>query len=45
MFLKKHMHTYLPTVKWGEFSLSVAISIREYQQETLVTFRLADFGC
>ena len=38
------MHAYLPTVKWGEFSLSVAISIREHEQKTFVTFRLADFG-
>ena len=44
MFLKKHMHAYLPIMKWGEFSLSVAISIREHQQKTLVTFCLADFG-
>ena len=47
MFLKKHINTYLPTVKWGEFSVNMAISIREmreHQQKTFVTFCLADFG-
>ena len=46
-YVSKETYACLPayTVKWGEFSLSVAISIREYQQKTFVTFRLADFGC
>ena len=38
------MPSYLPTVKWREFNLSVAISISEHQQKAFVTFRLAGFS-
>ena len=46
-FVSKEMcvSSYMPTTKWSESSLCVAISIREYQQKIFVTFRLEDFGC
>ena len=33
------MPSYQPAVKWGEFSFSVTISIKEYQRKTFVMFQ------
>ena len=49
MFLKKHMHALLPAyLKWGEFKLSVTISIKEHQQKSFAAFSgfwLLNDGC